>query len=90
MTYELQVSPTKRINLMKLPLALAKVAPLSLLYTSLADHERMGALADVLTGRPQRASSVWWEIFGYETYRAVDGKFTYDMGDNFAYNGGWH
>jgi len=88
MTYQLQVSSTTRINLLKLPIAVLKVAPMSLLYISLADHKRMGVLADVLKDRPVLASSTHWQP-GYEAYRANDGKFGYNFGTD-SLRGGWH
>jgi len=76
------------INLLKLPFVLTHIAPLSLLYISLADQKRMGVLADVLRDRPVLASSTWSSV-GHEDYRANDGKFGYDFGTSTD-QGGWH
>jgi len=73
----LNISSSTRINLNKLPFALARIAPMSLLYTTLADHHRMGAFADVLTGRHVLAKDTDAEVDKtIDDYRAVDGKFT--------------
>jgi len=85
----LNISSSTRINLNKLPFALARIAPMSLLYATLADHHRMGAFADVLTGRHFLAKDTDAVVDKtIDDYRAVDGKFTGWFGAGSS-GGGW-